>query len=294
MDFICSEVRAEYERWMREFPDDPYSAGNTVGIYDVLRAHFLIADYFFDAGAGIGGIGPRDSSLLHSAVYRQFVSFGGMEKWRNEYERCATLLYGLVKDHPFHDANKRTALLVTLYFLQKNNRVPTTSQRELEDFVVEVAEDSLAKYRRFADMEKSDVPDAEIRFIADFFKRNTRQVDRRSYTITFQDLNRILNTKFSAGLENPSGNYIDVVKYETRRPVLGLFGKPERRASRVANIGFPGWKKQVSAGAIKTVRTELGLLPIRGVDSQAFFGSADPLNSLIEEYSGPLSRLADR
>lgn len=49
---------------------DPYDTDGNIGLHDVLRAHFLIADYFYSEGYGIGGIGPRDPHLLHSAVYR--------------------------------------------------------------------------------------------------------------------------------------------------------------------------------------------------------------------------------
>jgi hypothetical protein len=83
----------------------------TLGMHDVLKAHFLIADFFFAEGEGIGGVGPRDLDLLHSALYRQHVTLGGTAKWDTKFDVCATLLYGLIKDHPFHDANKRTAFL---------------------------------------------------------------------------------------------------------------------------------------------------------------------------------------
>lgn len=88
-------------------------------------------------------------------------------------------------------------------------------------------------------------------------------------------------------------NYIDVCRIEERRKVLGL-GKKETRLVRVAQIGFPNWKKAVGKGAIKTVRAAAELTPKQGVDSSVFFHGLDPLSALIAEYEGPLERLAYR
>ena len=108
MEFLNADVEREYARWVALVGvDDPYTSRNTVGLHQVLRAHFLIVDFFSQEGGGVGGVGPKSLDLLHSAIYRQFVSFGGKDKWAEPLEKCATLLFGLVKDHPFHDANKR-------------------------------------------------------------------------------------------------------------------------------------------------------------------------------------------
>lgn len=281
-----------YDHWIRRLPANPVDE-KAISVHEVVRAHFLIADYFSEGSTGIGGVGPRDLNLLCSAVDRQFTQYAGIRKWTNEFEKCATLMYGLVQDHPFHDANKRTALLTTLYFLQKNNRVPSVGQRDLEDLVVEVASSDLESHSRYRDMTKSQRPDAEVRFVADYLKRNTRKVDRTSHTITYKDLQRIL-AKFSAGLESPSGNYIDVVRYDSPNYLSRVFGRKERKVVRVTRVGFPGWKNQVFSDNIKLVRDALDLTVKHGVDSATFFGNADPLNMLIVDYAGPLRRLADR
>ena len=96
--FTSNAVRDEYVRWHKHFGEnDPYDKSDTVGILDVLRAHFLIADYFFEQGNGMGGIGLKSPELLHSAVYRQFVSFSGRDKWPDPYKKAATLVFGIIK-----------------------------------------------------------------------------------------------------------------------------------------------------------------------------------------------------
>lgn len=293
MDFLNTEVEGEYLRWSGLIGrDDPYTSKDTVGLNQVLKAHFLIVDFFAQEGEGVGGVGPKSVDLLHSAIYRQFVSFGGTDKWATPLEKCATLLFGLIKDHPFHDANKRTAFLVTLLQLERLGRVPRIKQREFEDFVVEVADNQLHKYARFRDA-KDQADEPEIRFIADFLKRNTRDIDRRSYTVTFHELNQIIK-KYGFELVSPSGNFINLVQVEFKPKILGILGPKIRRETRLAQIGFPGWKKQVGKGALKTVRDATRLTAENGYDSKTFFQGADPLHVLIDTYAEPLRRLADR
>src|SRR5262245_60894950 len=124
---LCPEVLAEYERWRAQLgSDDPYAGRDTLGIHDVLREHFLIQDFFYREGQGMGGIGPKSLNLLHSAVSRQCIG-----KWTDKFDICATLLYGLVKNHPFHDANKRTAFLCALLHLYRQGRVPAVAHEEI-------------------------------------------------------------------------------------------------------------------------------------------------------------------
>jgi len=290
--FSNDAITSEYARWSGKVDqEDLYEGDETIGIRDVLRAHFLITDYFYGKEAGLGGIGPRDMNLLHSAVYRQFAGFGGDRKWGTPYEKCATLVFGIVTDHPFHDANKRTGLLTYLYGLHKMGRNPTNGQKDLEDFMVEIAERSLHKYRRQKSIAKRS-DDADVRFIADYMKRNSRARDSKHYTITFHELDRRLRD-FSFCLDNPKGNYIDVCRISQRRDFL-VFGTKRPRMNKVAQIGFPGWKSQVGKGAIATVRREARLTPAQGIDSEIFYRGADPLNTLISQYEMPLQRLAFR
>lgn len=295
MFFFDAGLEREYTRWLGIVgEDDPYATKATIGLHDVLRAHFLILDFFSQEkqGEGVGGVGPKDLNLLHSAIYRQFVSLGGKEKWPTPFEKCATLMYGIVKDHPFHDANKRTGFLTTLLFLERIGRIPRIKQKEFEDFVVEVADDQLEKYPRFREARVS-VQDPEVQFIADYLKRNTRDVDHQTYTVTFHELNQILKPH-NVELSSPRGNYIDIIKVEHRPKYLGLLGPRVRHETRLAQIGFPGWKRQVTKGALKTVREATGLTAQNGYDSKTFFQGADPLHALIDTYAEPLRRLANR
>ncbi|QLA19144.1 type II toxin-antitoxin system death-on-curing family toxin [Desulfolutivibrio sulfoxidireducens] len=281
-------IEAEYNRWKNIIGlADPYTGRQTIGIHEVLQAHFLLVDFFYRTGEGLGGVGPKDTNLLYSALGRQFVQFGGKPKWINRIDICATLMYGLIKNHPFHDANKRTAFLTSILHLQKIGRTPSVSQVEFENFTVAISDNKLCIYRWYDSIDAPS-PDKEILTIASFLKKNTREVDLRSKLITYNELNTILKSR-GLGLANPNGNRIDLMRYidSDGETVLAV-------PKRVAHIGFHGWTRQVSSKDINIVREASKLDARHGFDSGSFYkGLEDPL-SLIRKYREPLERLAFR
>lgn len=262
-----------------------------MGVRDVLRGHFLLLDYFsLTPGNLVGGIGPRDNdmSLLHSAVSRQWVSYGGARKYTTSFELVATLFYGLVQNHPFHDANKRTALLIALYQLLRFGRTPCVKQAELDRLAVRTASHELDKYPRYAKFKAKQEDDADVAFLADYLHTITRKVDTRQYFITFHQLDTILQ-RHGFRLDNHSGNCIDVV---TLRRKKRLLRKDVVEKVFVCQVGCPTMKAQVGANALKTIRRATGLTHENHVDSQVFFHGQDSLGALVSLYEAPLKRLA--
>ncbi|SUE63207.1 type II toxin-antitoxin system death-on-curing family toxin [Roseomonas gilardii] len=234
---------------------------------DVMDAHYLICDHFYKLGEGIAGFGPKDFGLLSSAVSRQLASAGGSFVYEDFWDIASSLIFGLVNDHPFHDGNKRTAFLSSVFFVMEQGYFPSVDIREVEDFTVEIAE-----------YKSKTGKNIDIAQISPKLKGMFRKQDNRmSYIVTFNELQALLG-KHGCSLRNPQGNYINVYKGE----------------DRVAQIGFPGWTKEVSRNAISTVRKATGLVPQNGIDAQVFFKGADPLSKLIGIYQEPLRRLAYR
>lgn len=283
--FHNGEVQKEYDRWMAVIgPADPYVGKFTIGLHEVFQAHFLLIDFFADTGEGIGGIGPKNMNLLHSALSRQFTEFGGRSKWSDRIQVCASLMYGLIKNHPFYDANKRTAFLTVLLHLQKIGRTPIVTQKEFEDFTVNIAEDSLCHYDGFEEFESLG-PDANILFISRYLKKSSRQIDLRVKQITYNELNPIIS-KRGLYLGNPNGNRIDVIRIDDATQA--------QSHHRIAKIGFHGWSREVSRRDIDIVREASKLDARHGYDSQSFFNGLDDPLSLIKKYKEPLERLAFR
>lgn len=291
-EFDDPEVAQEYRRWIAAVQDSPNEARDRVKVHDVLRGHFVLLDYFSRTpGSTIGGVGPRDLGLLQSAVSRQDVSYGGTEKYPGPISRVATLFFGLIHNHPFHDANKRTALLIALYHLLRVGRTPSVGEVDLERLAVRTAAHELHQYARFAKFTKNrSRDDAEVAFLAGYLHTITRKVDNRQYFITYQQLDAILQ-RYGFCLGNHAGNYVDVLGTRTQKRWYG--GSTNVKVS-VCQIGCPTMKAQVGASALKTVRRATGLTVENGIDSQVFFGNQDPLGALVSRYENPLRRLADR
>lgn len=287
-------VQDELDRVLQQFVNtgEPLGA-NALSVFDVVRAHFLIANHFLLEGEGIGGIGPRDVNLLESAVARQHVSFGGTAKWSGLFDIVSTLFFGLIKNHPFYDANKRTALLSMLYHLYKNGWCPSISEWEIEDFTVDVAENNLGKYSRYKEMLRE--ADPEVRFISKFLKKNSRKIDHSPRNITYRELKVVLE-RYGFRLENAGGNYVDIFTTipKEQRHFLGFLKKTTQVDVRLGQVGFPRWTAQVGKSDLKKVRALTKLSARDGVDTGAFFAGLDPMQSLITGYNAPLMRLAYR
>ncbi|TBF97419.1 type II toxin-antitoxin system death-on-curing family toxin [Rhizobium leguminosarum] len=292
MEFLEASISREFDRALKQLPASADTNRGGLSEVDVLRAHFLIANHFYIQDEGLGGIGPKSIDLLLSAVDRQYVGYADRRKWTNIFDVCATLFYGLIKNHAFHDANKRTAFLCALFFLYREGWMPSVPENEFEDFTVEISDNQLGRYSRYKDLSKDGMGDPEVRFIAHYLRSNTRRIDKVQYAITFRELKLILN-RFGFDLKDPSGNHINVVKTEVRKTLLG-FGPLREFETRVCQIGFPRWGAEVGKAALKTVREATALRAKDGVDSAAFFKGVDPMQSLIVTYNTPLLSLANR
>lgn len=287
MEDVLRQLKEDYQRTIDKIKDDPFRGKELICYEDVLKAHYLIADYFIHEGEKVI-FGVKDFNLLGSTLGRQFTSFGGHPKWTRPEEICATLFYGLIKNHAFHDANKRTALLTLLYQLNRLGRTISAQQKEFECLAVDIAKDGLHEYKRFEKFKNH--PDKEVLFIAEFLKSNTRLIDKKYYQITFQEFERLLK-KYDCHMEVVAGCHVDIIKEEKRKI---FFGKNKIERRKVIQIGFPGWKRQINPKAVKEVLKAAGLTAENGIDSQVFFHGTDPLGALIDEYRGPLKRLKDK
>src|SRR5229473_2244851 len=88
---VHPDIEAEFQRWCKELGPEARDLPDAVTSEDVLRAHFMLAEYFQQRGEGLGGLGPRSLHLLQSAVSRQYVCLGATRKWTTLCELTATL-----------------------------------------------------------------------------------------------------------------------------------------------------------------------------------------------------------
>jgi death-on-curing protein len=289
--FNHPELDNHFDRSLKMIPKaDREYPGCSICTVDVLEAHYHIVDHFMgkdvESEKKVGGVGPKDINLLCSAVARQL---WGVDQ-NDIFDTCATLLYGLIENHPFHDCNKRTAILTAFYYLKSNGRIPASEHAKFEKLTVNIASDKLSNYSRFKKLLKKD--DGKIKVISAFLRRETRAIEYDKPRITFRELKRIL-TENGFEISNAHKGYIDVYQIQSKKTFLGL-GQKGTEKVRVCRMVYQGDSKEVNSGGLARVREKTGLTLAAGYDSAAFFRGADSLPDLIEEYSDLLTRLADK
>jgi len=103
-----------------------------------------------------GSPGLRDPGLLASALATPQASFGGEFLHPTAPEMAAAYLFHIAKNHPFVDANKRTALASALVFLWLNDVQVVAEENDLYELTLGVVEGRVTKaeaaafFQRFA------------------------------------------------------------------------------------------------------------------------------------------------
>jgi death-on-curing protein len=92
-----------------------------------------------------GPSGLRDAGLLLSAMGNVEATFGGAFLHESIFEMAAAYLYGICRNHPFLDGNKRTAAAASLIFLDMNRIEIDADEEEFYRLVIGVAEGRVSK-----------------------------------------------------------------------------------------------------------------------------------------------------
>ena len=293
MRYLRPELKETYTRMANQAPVVIGVSSVDITVDDVLCAYIILADYFTDPSLPENVeqmlIGIRDYGLLASAVSRQIVAFGKKLKYTQPLDVCATLFYGLVKDHAFLDGNKRVALLILLYHLSKHGYVPSAKIGDFESLVVAVAANTLPKqYGRLWDKTPKDMPESDrcVQTISSVLKVKTKKKDNSFHVdITGRELRSIL-AQYGVTSEVNDGR----VKFE-RRIVTGRWLK--HSDTLVVSIPYRGDTRTIGAKGVRYVLSKLSLYDQFPSYADIIQGS-DPRYMLIERFEGPLRRLKDK
>ena len=285
---LPDELRTEYEYVSSNTPDIPDIVHPLINISDTLKAYYILAHYFTDNSSNDVEkmlIGVRDTNLLGSAIGRQVITFGGKTKYTDNIEICATLFFGIVKNHSFSDGNKRTALLILLYQLHLFGYMPATSQKNFEKLVVAVAANRIPEtyfneYKK--NLKKSD---PLISTIAHIIRKNVKKKDH-SYHIA------PTMREFCDGLSKHDVEFvIDGNKIHFKRRVKShWYTKAELLQ---CSAMFYGWTRVIGAD---TARKTLRFLKLYDefASYKDFIEGKEAMYQLVHEFSGPLRRLKDK
>jgi death-on-curing protein len=106
-----------------------------------------------------GTHGIRDLGLFISAVKRPKATFDRQDLYPDVFSKAVALFDSLIRNHPFLDGNKRTAITAASLFLLRNGYQITASNEALTMFTMVGAKAELS-----------------IEAITRWFKANTHQV----------------------------------------------------------------------------------------------------------------------
>lgn len=287
MRYLPIELRREYERLTNECSNVEGIISPLINVSDVLRAYVILADYFSDSSGDQKVetmlFGLRDYNLLASAVSRQVVSLGAKLKYTEPLDICATLFFGLVKNHAFADGNKRTALLTLLYQLQMYSFLPHSKIKEYERLVIAVAAGILESEYPNVWIRFQNDPDAAIMTISFMLKKMTIKKDHGYVSMNMKELREAIK-KYNTICEQDEG------KIHFARTTKSLDGMTQ---TLKYSLVFGGWTRTVG---VKQVRILLEALKIYEEipDYNVFLAGGEPMYRLISDFEGPLRRLKDR
>ena len=87
-----------------------------------------------------GAHGIRDLSMLLSALGRPQATFDGNDLYDDLFSKAASLLDSLIRNHPFVDGNKRTAITAAALFMKLNGFSLVVSNEEMARFTLACAQ----------------------------------------------------------------------------------------------------------------------------------------------------------
>lgn len=233
--------------------------------------HDALVDEFAVTDDPIFPPGVKNEHLLESAVARQHTSLGGEPKYRTVAEVGASLFFGLSLNHPFHNGNKRTALVSLIALADRNQLDVTASHTELFDFVLKVVQHG---FRPAEDMSSTDAMDIEVQRIATWIQGNLRRQMHVEPSVTWRELRRLLIVQ-SCTIEEADRSQIELIRGRYR-----------------SVVDFDGDKREVARGVIRKIRKDLRLRDEDGVGSDVFFGYAVPVDHFISRHAPLLRQLA--
>lgn len=105
---------------------------HTLVIHDQMIKHF----------GGLPSI--RDIGLIESAIGRPQATFDNDDLYKTIFDKAAALLQSLLKNHPFVDGNKRTALTSAGIFLKLNGYELINDHDNEVSFTLKVDKEHLA------------------------------------------------------------------------------------------------------------------------------------------------------
>jgi len=224
-------------------------------------------------------------NLLDSAMNRPNTGLGSKLKYPTVEMAGAALFHSLIHDHPFHNGNKRTAIVALLAFLDQNGLVLNCNKSELFRFTLRTAKHDLVPD------EADDFADREVFNIACWIRSHSQPLDKREHPMKWVRLKQRLR-EYGCEFSTPSvGHRLNITREMTVRETH-RFRRPTTRTFTLAvQVQCGGDGTDAARSTIHRIRRELWLDDHHDVDSNDFY-QGKKIDSFIIEYRRILRRLA--
>lgn len=247
------------------------NAAELIDADEVASIHETVAAWFAESEDPVSPAGIKNRGLLESAVARPFQSIGGHDAFPSGFEKSAALFHGIINNHPFHNGNKRVALVAAQVLLDRLGYwIEDCTDDELYDFTTQVAAHAICPNR--AD---------EIAVITSWLEGNCRKVILGERPLKYAELKQILR-RHGFEIDPPETQFL-------------FIRKDGSTVERVIKQGIQGLRPY-HTDYIARLRKKLGLTVTDGVDSDAFYGRKglkdEVASEIIELRSEAIKRLA--
>lgn len=246
--------------------------------------------------------GIKNMNLLKSAVDRQHTGSGDWYKYDNCYSNCATLIFGVIKNHSFHNGNKRTGLLCLIKHLYVNGYVlrPGKKHKEIYNFVMSIADNKLIEfsnkyreYRKYFKREKLTKSkelaiDQQIDFISYWIKHNS--VSKKFHIKNKVKISKLKSLLKKKGVElERNGSRIKVFK-EVDTKILGFKFSKKRINEKEYSLGNS--TREIGGPTLNYLRRDFSLTLKDGVDNNQFYDDEHFFDEEINAYKKIIYQLS--
>jgi len=235
----------------------------------IVFIHEHLSDFFADKEDPISPPGVKSILTIESAAARPYATAGGSDAYPTPFLKAASLFHSIAGNHSFHNGNKRTALLSTLYFLSEHG---IWIERCDDDEMFEFSRKTTAH-------EISADRNDEVSVIAEWLERYSLRRLKGEKPMKLGALRQALG-RFGYEL-NDLGKTLEVLQD----------GVMVESVLKKGAKGFEDYDPQY----IAELRKRLGLVAEEGIDSARFYGQkglAEELNMFIQLRLDVMKRLA--
>ena len=256
--------------------------------------------------------GVKFEHLLESGIHVQDTGYDGKKKYNDSIHCASALTYSLVTNHPFHNGNKRTALVTLLAHLDLNryqfkqtvtenhlfclfvscashclsNFCKCENENDIVNLKQKIIKERGANFNKLVKVDKRDM-DEEVNLIRGWLRKNTRKFDQSEKSLKSSELTKVLK-KFGVEIE-----------YDLKRQRVTLRRKKENagfftsKEKIVLKIKIRDKGEKILKKEIVKIRSALKLTEEFGIDSKSFYYNDDFIyDEFIRKYRTVIRELS--